>query len=346
MKNLIEIYVNEVISRLPENERGEIEQELYANIYDMLPENPDEFEIKGVLQELGDPRKLANQYRRKPRYLISPEIYDDYIRVLKWIVPLVAGVVFAVGMIVGLIGGLEQGINVFQVLLRGIGEGIHGALHGLVWVTIGFTVIDKTGLGTTIQYTKKEWSVEDLPKEIPNKKYQISRTDTIIEVALEVIFSMVFITMLIGSNQVLINSLGNINIQNLTFFTAEFVQLAVPALSVLIILAVIEGGAKIIKGQWTPVVCGIVIVTNVIGAVIALFVLMRENILSTEFLNLLETHVNNLFMIGFRNANIGIGGDFSVATVIIVLIIVIATLYACGEAVYKTIKNYLQREVS
>ena len=39
MNEMIERYINVVVKRLPEKERIEIERELRANIYDMLPEN-------------------------------------------------------------------------------------------------------------------------------------------------------------------------------------------------------------------------------------------------------------------------------------------------------------------
>jgi hypothetical protein len=44
--------------------------------YDMLSDQPNDAEIKEVLQSMGSPTKLAEQYRQNPRYLISPQVYD------------------------------------------------------------------------------------------------------------------------------------------------------------------------------------------------------------------------------------------------------------------------------
>ena len=94
--NLIERYVHDVARRLPEKEREDVKDELRANIYDMLPEGASEEQIRNVLYELGSPASLAGKYRQNPRYLISPAYYDEYVNVLKWVLPLV-GVIVMVG---------------------------------------------------------------------------------------------------------------------------------------------------------------------------------------------------------------------------------------------------------
>ena len=78
--NWIERYVYDVARRLPEKDREEVKKELRANIYDMLPENAGNEQVKKVLYELGSPASLAEKYRQKPRYLISPAYYDEYVR--------------------------------------------------------------------------------------------------------------------------------------------------------------------------------------------------------------------------------------------------------------------------
>jgi crotonobetainyl-CoA:carnitine CoA-transferase CaiB-like acyl-CoA transferase len=61
--NLIEVYIGEVTRRLPESSRKDIALELKSTIEDMLPENPTEDEVKGVLNELGNPVQMANGFR-------------------------------------------------------------------------------------------------------------------------------------------------------------------------------------------------------------------------------------------------------------------------------------------
>ena len=83
MSSIIDRYLYDVTRRLPENMRDDVEQELRANIEDMLPDNPTEEEIENVLESLGAPSKLAAKYRPNPRYLISPALFEEYISVLK-----------------------------------------------------------------------------------------------------------------------------------------------------------------------------------------------------------------------------------------------------------------------
>ncbi len=88
--NLIEIYISEVIKYLPPTEREDVKKELYAHVLSMLDEEYDEEDIKKVLSELGDPMNLADEYRNKKRYLIGPQYYHSYIKILKILIPIMA----------------------------------------------------------------------------------------------------------------------------------------------------------------------------------------------------------------------------------------------------------------
>lgn len=56
---LIEIYIHEVTRRLPEQTREDIALELRSTIEDMLPDDPDEQEVKAVLAKLGNPASIS-----------------------------------------------------------------------------------------------------------------------------------------------------------------------------------------------------------------------------------------------------------------------------------------------
>jgi hypothetical protein len=79
MDNLIERYVYDVTRRLPEKEQEDVRKELTANIYDMLPIQAGEEAVKTVLLNLGPTYDLAEQYRQKPNYLISPATYSSLV---------------------------------------------------------------------------------------------------------------------------------------------------------------------------------------------------------------------------------------------------------------------------
>ncbi|MDX9692506.1 MAG: hypothetical protein RBT45_08615, partial [Acholeplasmataceae bacterium] len=104
MKDMIERYVYAVTRRLPENIQEEVKNELKANIYDMLDENPSEEDIEKVLLDLGHPRDIAAKYQPTERYLISPKYFGDYIYTLKIVVMIFILVSFVIGLIEAVIG--------------------------------------------------------------------------------------------------------------------------------------------------------------------------------------------------------------------------------------------------
>lgn len=166
MNNLIERYVYDVIRRLPEKDRDDVSKELKSNIYDMLPENPDEDIIKSVLYTLDSPVLLAEKYRQNPRYLISPTVYDDYMRTLKWILPLIGVVVLVIGMIIGGIQAIKDGmvaadIFIQNVLSKGISLGLSATFQALVWTTAGFAIAERVGVKTG-NLKERDWKIEEI----------------------------------------------------------------------------------------------------------------------------------------------------------------------------------------
>ncbi|HOK27788.1 MAG TPA: hypothetical protein PLI21_02040, partial [Methanomassiliicoccaceae archaeon] len=79
MMDLIERYIQAVTERLPDGTRDDVARELRANIEDMLPDEAGEEDVREVLEKLGSPSALANEYRQSKRYLIGPAMYDAYI---------------------------------------------------------------------------------------------------------------------------------------------------------------------------------------------------------------------------------------------------------------------------
>ena len=147
MNNLIERYVHDVARRLPEKDREEVKKELRANIYDMLPEGANDDAVKKVLYELGSPISLAEKYRTKPRYLISPAYYDEYVGVLKWVLPLVGVIVMVIGFAVAAFDAAKSGSTNFafaasNIFSRGVSMGVTAAFQALVWTTIGFVIAE------------------------------------------------------------------------------------------------------------------------------------------------------------------------------------------------------------
>ena len=87
---MIDRYVYAVTDHMSEDTREDVSLKLRANIEDMLPENPTESDVRVVLEKLGNPNNLANEYYQKKNYLIGPSLYYKYIAVLKLVIYIVS----------------------------------------------------------------------------------------------------------------------------------------------------------------------------------------------------------------------------------------------------------------
>jgi len=84
--DLIERYLEAVTAKLRPKRRGEVERELRASILDALearggsPES--EADVAAVLADLGEPSRVAASYEPGQQYLVGPELYPLFRRVV------------------------------------------------------------------------------------------------------------------------------------------------------------------------------------------------------------------------------------------------------------------------
>ncbi|MDU5335226.1 HAAS signaling domain-containing protein [Enterococcus sp.] len=323
MENTIERYIAAVVLQLPENERAEVAKELRSNIYDMLSDRPNDAEIEKVLRSMGSPTKLAEQYRQNPRYLISPQVYDEYIRLLKLLVPIVGIITVIVGAVSGVFETLQQSGpqvgRVLQVMFQsGIQSGVSGVMQTLVWTTIGFVIAERTGAFN--RKKKEDWKVEDLPPLTTEKLIPIS------DPVAEIIGTMVFSAFLIlgSTNQfaAVFTKTGPVNIA-VPIFSDEFVRYLIPALIIGVVLTVIANAMKVFDRCWTNRVCLWSIIDNAVSAMMWVFLLMRENIFSSELVELLQEQT---WSSGDVLHYISTGNTASIRLIISLVIVVISTI--------------------
>ena len=325
-RNLIERYVYDVARRLPEKDREDVKKELRANIYDMLPQGAGEDDVKKVLYELGSPVSLAEKYRTHPRYLISPAYFDEYIHALKWILPLVGVLVMLIGFAVGAFDAAKSGSTnvpfiISGVISQGVSMGVSAAFQALVWTTIGFAIAEHSG-----EKKKKAgehgWKVEELP-EVQSAKAGIPLSEGIAELVLSVVFSIIALLFCAGQLPfAMMFAQGDMVFFNI--FSQSFLNMLVPFILVSMLLAIVQGIAKIKDRSWSVFVCASVVVKKLVDMAMTLFLINQPNILSAEFHNfLVQTEVMKaLPIVGGKN----------------VLVIVFSVLIIFG-AVAETIKT-------
>ena len=169
--SLTDRYVWAATRRLPEAQRADVEAELRTTIADMIDTrlgatgaDASAFAVaeSAALTELGDPALLAQGYRGRPDYLIGPDFYGDYLRLLKLllaIVPAAAGGGVALASILG-------GEGVVDALISGAGVAFVAAVNVAFWATLGFAIAERSG-ARPIEHGGHAWEPSRLP-ELPS----------------------------------------------------------------------------------------------------------------------------------------------------------------------------------
>jgi len=249
-------YVHAVTGGLPAEQRGDIEKELRGLIEDMLEErtgrdssSADVAEIEAVLLELGPPAELAAKYRGRSRYLIGPELFDSYVRVLK-----VVGVAIVIAMSVVLI--LERSLNgdsgtetFGSLITEWMGSIVEAGFQGFVWVTVIFGLLEYKGIKEAglASSKKKSWKPSDLAP-IPESQLQIKKSEPVFSI----IFTVLFATVLIHSPEWLGVYLSRFNDSvHITFLNAETLQAYAPLIWGSAALVILRESLKLAAGKWS-----------------------------------------------------------------------------------------------
>ncbi len=283
---MIDRYIYAVTKNLPESEREDVERELRANIEDMLGQNYSKDNIKTVLEELGDPEELADEYRGAKRYLIGPKYYVTYITVLKLVISIVAAVIGAVTLFSVLIKQPEPGqlinyiIASFTSVLQVVISGVAGAA---IWVTVIFAVIEKSN--AKIMRKDTPWSIDKLPQK-PTKTTKISRGGVIV--------SLIFYVLWIG---VVILSPNIIGIYEAGYGMTPLFDTVVLSHYLPLILALSAFGMfvaviKLIYGRWNGKIAVLNLIMNLLNVFTVVILLRNELLFNPAFIERIQLIFN------------------------------------------------------
>ncbi|MEV4899808.1 hypothetical protein AB0K08_00525 [Citricoccus sp. NPDC055426] len=177
MATLTRRYIDQVVAHVPDGQREDLSRELLTLTSDMLDERLAGGAEEGaaereVLEELGDPARLAARYREAPNYLIGPEVFPLYTRLLRWVLVLVLLVSLLANVIVysatvpeGHLGGLiGQAVSEAVVALFIA----FGAVTG--FFAVFERVVPSADRGRAGRSAERRWSVEDLDLEVVNAR--------------------------------------------------------------------------------------------------------------------------------------------------------------------------------
>lgn len=180
MATLTDRYTWAVTRLLPDEQRPEIDRELRSLIGDMIEDRPEadadpDAAEREALVELGDPSHLAARYVERPRALIGPEVFPEYLRMLK----LVAAVVVPLVAVLGALGrALDGDADAGVVVGTGLGAAFSAAVQVAFWVTLAYAFADRWK-------RSEEWTPDSLPD--PPAPSLVSRGETLASLAVVVV---------------------------------------------------------------------------------------------------------------------------------------------------------------
>ena len=159
--DLVDRYVKAVSGRLPQKRRADVEWELRSAIMDAVDGRGarSDDDVAAVLREFGDPATVAAGYAPEHQYLIGPELFPAYRRVLGFaITAMVAlsGLWFALQLALGRAEPLAPG----DELMRAIELAIQSSLSAALVVTVTFVLMQRSDVARA---TKREWDPRTLP---------------------------------------------------------------------------------------------------------------------------------------------------------------------------------------
>jgi len=182
MMTWMDRYLYAVTRRLPKSMREDIERELRSNLMDALEERLEgrdatEQDVLELLNEFGDPEKVASEYMPEKRYLIGPELIDLYWMILK-IVGIAVGIGLTIALVISALQGEPTQKGLIEIIIGYFGTLWSAAISLVGTITIIFAVIQYTTAGQEFSHSKAAEELRQAGKEIGEafKETEISHT--------------------------------------------------------------------------------------------------------------------------------------------------------------------------
>lgn len=307
---LTDRYVWTVTRHLPDDIGPDVARELRATIADAIDAKveagvePATAEGE-VLSELGDPDVLARTYGGRPAYLIGPGVYPDYVRLMR-ILPVIVLPLVLVASFLARVATTEQSWG--QVLLDSFLLLLSVGVHLAFWVTLTFAIIEWSRPEAERDRPLSEWRPDQLTTEVPWRSVGLGETvaSVVFSLAMAALVAWQFAGVSSDAVQVLNPDVDLI-------WKAALVGLfVVDAVLALVVWRV---------GRWTPTLAAVNVASNAAAAILLLWLLSRDELLTD-----LPTVLGERF---------GWSTDWSVPSALVAAVIVVITVWDGLEAVVK-----------
>ena len=275
MSQLTDRYVSEVLHRVPADDQADVEHDLRDSISASVAQHAAAGEEittaeSAALTELGDPLLVAANYGGRPAYLIGPQLYGGYWRLMRLLLAVVPGTVAVVVSVVQSFTGTPLG----QVALNAAGLFVAVAIQVAFWTTAAFALVERYGSPKTLAEAREEWTVADLPEATDRS---IGMGDTIVAVFLQLL-GICFLTWQMGLADTAASDLAAT-----PFLDPSLAQFRLPFFVVVLSVAALFELIKAAVGHWTmPLAIGNTIV-NAAFAIPLVWVLVTQPVLNPAF---------------------------------------------------------------
>jgi hypothetical protein len=328
---LVDQYIYALIQRIPLKQREDIEKEVRSLIEDMLDQHTNGREatsedIETVLTELGDPNKLADQYRGYSRFLIGPDAFDAYWTVLKIVLvvtEIAVGVTFAIQVVVSPTNLLKEFVD---ALISGVSSG----MTGFAIVTIIFALYEYSlrNNGGRAEEKKKIWNPKSLP-DVPDSKKEIKRSESIVGIIFSILFMVMFIY---SSNLIGVYHLVDSRFTKVQMFNSETIRAILPLIFALVSIGILKECLKLVARRWTKRLAIYLFVINVVSFAIIAAIFTNPALWNPNFMS-------DMVHAGIVSRN---GDDYQtikmiweIVTVRMILLIGLGYLIDTCELIYK-----------
>lgn len=278
--SLIDRYVAEVGRRLPEKDRSDIEAEIRSMIQDMIEERgaqaTDEKTVVQVLEELGDPRRLAAQYAAPKHYVIGPAWYIVYIETLKRVLYTALPVIAAIRFVLAL---TENPLGFGSAFLDAIASAFNIGVQIVFWITVVFVFLERSEEAPASASTGKQWTVSQLP-ELPRKR-QISVAEAVMNIAVN-LFLLLWIGLPFGLDRLQGDP------SKVPFLNPDLWNFWVPVLFVIVALTLVHEILKLKIGNWTPTLTAANVILGIVSIVFIITLVSTQSMVNPEFLSTLD----------------------------------------------------------
>jgi hypothetical protein len=283
--SLIERYIAEVGRHLPEKDRSDIEAEIRSMIEDMLEERgrhgmpADDKLIAETLEELGDPKILAFKYAPPKRYLIGPDWYEGYIKVLQRVLFTALPIFAMVTLILTL---TRDPLDPVSAVGEAVGGAFNVGVQILFWVTLVFFFLERSDEKPDALHKPgaQAWTISQLP-EFPRKR-QISIAETVMNIA-----AILFVLIWIALPFTMARLEGDP--APVLFLHPNLWNFWLPVFFMIMALTLIHEVFKLKIGNWTPALTITNLVLGVITIVYVAALVITQDVVNPTFLARLDS---------------------------------------------------------